>query len=718
MNPAPNVLCACMLTPLAMGAAQAAPAGTIVDKTLVVWASPSTLDQAGGSALTLDDMASRFDGIVFGELRPSTWMAGSDLHRRTQTDQTEYPVEADAALVQIAIAYRGSQVSLYRNGELVAEYTFEGEPQAFGPGSVVMIGKRHVDTTDARAFAGAIDDARIYDTALDADTIASLRPNEPVDALTGPRPWAWWSFEDGIAGDGMGTFDSTLLIGGARIQGGQLILDGDTGTMVALPRGLAARWLADQSRAAGMGGMIDASRDFRLQLLEDPHRPAYHFAAPEGYCFPFDPNGAIFWNGRYHLCYIYQDGGVHHWGHVSSTDLLHWRHHPPALTVAPGDPDRGIFSGNCFINKDGQATILYHGLEVGNCIATSSDTQLDTWTKLSSNPIVPHPPADAPFSSWDPHGWLEGDTYYAIFGGTRASIFKARTLDDWEYVGDLLAHTVEGVDLREDISCADFFRLGDKHVLVCISHRLGCRYFTGEWRDEQFYPEVHERMSWVDNAYFAPESLVDDRGRRIMWAWIFDGRTEKTYRRSGWSGTMSLPRVLTLRDDGRLGMEPIEELDRLRYNGVTVGDVDVPSDGLVLLEDVQGSCIEIDLEMASDAPRFGLEVCRSPRGEERTRVYYDREAGELAIDTRASSLGEGPKSVEAGPLELGPGEALELRVYIDKSVVEVFANGRQAVMRRIYPTRADSVGVALFAEGGAATARGVRSWEMMPSNPY
>jgi sucrose-6-phosphate hydrolase SacC (GH32 family) len=55
---------------------------------------------------------------------------------------------------------------------------------------------------------------------------------------------------------------------------------------------------------------------------------------------------------------------------------------------------------------------------------------------------------------------------------------------------------------------------------------------------------------------------------------------------------------------------------------------------------------------------------------------------------------------------------------VDKSVVEVFANGRQAVMRRIYPSRGDSVGVAVFAKGGPASLAALDAWDLMPSNPY
>jgi beta-fructofuranosidase len=55
---------------------------------------------------------------------------------------------------------------------------------------------------------------------------------------------------------------------------------------------------------------------------------------------------------------------------------------------------------------------------------------------------------------------------------------------------------------------------------------------------------------------------------------------------------------------------------------------------------------------------------------------------------------------------------------VDRSVVEVFANDRQAVMRRIYPTRSDSTGVRLFSRGGGARVRRLRAWDMSPSNPW
>jgi sucrose-6-phosphate hydrolase SacC (GH32 family) len=691
-------------------ASASAGAANLRDKTLVVWVAPADLTQRGGSALTIDDVASHFDGIVFGELAPKRWMAGSDFFRRTERDQGGWPEEtADSkTVVQVAVAYKGQGVTIYRNGQRYAQYTMASPPQEFGPQSVVVLGKRHLDQADSACFGGAIEDARIYDLALSAEQIAALKPREPSD----PKPWAWWTFDGKEPRDRTGRFAAARLVGGAKVEGGRLVLDGRTGTM------LAARRAEDFAAITGVEPSdIQAARRMREHLLADPHRPAYHFVIPEGYGMPFDPNGAIFWKGRYHLFYIFQDPRGHNWGHASSADLLHWRHHPTGLVS-------GMFSGNCFVNKEGRPTMCYHQVGQGNAMAVALDDELNAWEKLASNPITPKTEKGDPhhdkYRSWDPYGWLEGDTYYAIFGGERPAVAKSASLGGpWRYVGDLMAGAVDGVDIHEDVSCADFFDLGGKRMLLCISHRLGCRYYLGQWKKEQFHPEFHERMSWVDNAFFAPESLLDAKGRRIMWAWIFDQRGERARRASGWSGEMSLARELMLGEDGRLRMRPVEELQQLRCNEKMVENVAVEADKEVVLDKIAGNTIELLVEIEPQgAKQCGVKVCRSPDGAEQTLVYYDAADKKLKIDVTRASLGEGPKNVEAGPFELKEGETLTLRVFVDRSVVEAFANDRQAAMRRIYPTRADSVGVSLFSQGGAAKVRRVKAWDMAPSNPY
>ncbi|MDE0190805.1 MAG: GH32 C-terminal domain-containing protein [Gammaproteobacteria bacterium] len=465
----------------------------------------------------------------------------------------------------------------------------------------------------------------------------------------------------------------------------------------------------------------ESARSLRERILSDPARPGYHFVVPEGVGMPFDPNGAIYWKGRYHLFYIFQDTRLgrkaDHWGHVSSTDLFHWVHHPTRLLD-------GMYSGNCFINADGVPTICYHQKGQGNALAVALDDDLNEWRKLESNPITPKTEEGDPhhgrYKSWDPFGWLEGDTYYAIFGGGRPGVAKSPTLGgDWRYVGDLFAHGVEGVSLDEDVSCADLFALGDKDVLLCISHRLGCRYYVGVWKDEQFHPDSHAQMSWVDHSFFAPESLVDDKGRRIMWAWIMDEPQFGVRSHHGWSGTMSLPRVMTLDDDGQLGMDVPEEIEALRQDAFRKEDIVLPADTDVAVDGVSGNSLELSIEMeGSEDSAYGVKVCVSPDGQEETSVFYDAREKQLKVDTLRSGPHDTPKAVEAGPLELKPGERLKLRVFVDRSVVEVFANGRQAVTRRIYPARPDSVGVRLFARRAQVHMHQLEAWEVAPCHAW
>ena len=477
--------------------------------------------------------------------------------------------------------------------------------------------------------------------------------------------------------------------------------------------------IKDRDAESQAAFVAETARSVRERIATDPARPGYHFVVPEGIAMPFDPNGAIHWKGRYHLFYIFQDTRLgrkaDHWGHVSSTDLLHWVHHPTRLLD-------GMYSGNCFVNADGVPTICYHQKGLGNALAVALDDDLNEWQKLESNPITPHTQEGdlhhGRYKSWDPFGWLDGDAYYAIFGGGRPGVAKSPTLGgEWRYVGDLFAHGVEGVSLDEDVSCADLFTLGDKDVLLCISHRLGCRYYVGVWKDEQFHPESHAQMSWVDHSFFAPESLVDHKGRRIMWAWIMDEPQFGVRSQHGWSGTMSLPRVLTLDDNGELGIDVPEEIETLRQGAFRKDDIVLSADADVIVDEIGGNSLELSIDMeGGEASAYGVKVCVSPDGQEETSVFYDAREKRLKVDTRRSGPRDTPKAVEAGPLELNPGERLKLRVFVDRSVVEVFANGRQAVARRIYPARPDSIGVRLFSTGAPAHVHTFEAWQIAPAN--
>jgi beta-fructofuranosidase len=223
-------------------------------------------------------------------------------------------------------------------------------------------------------------------------------------------------------------------------------------------------------------------------------------------------------------------------------------------------------------------------------------------------------------------------------------------------------------------------------------------------------------MAWIDNTFFAPEALVDEQGRQIMWAWLLDNPGGDKER--GWSGVYGLPRSLWLGEDGTLRMQPVKELEDLRCHEQSWSATTLANGETKALEGVVGDSYELGIEIeVGTAERCGVKVRASGDGHEETLLYYDANTNELVFDSTRSGA-EGRKVIERAPLELEKGESLKLRVFVDKPVVEVFANDRQAICRRVYPTRSDSLGVVLFANGGQAKFNRVKVWEMTPSNPY
>ena len=156
------------------------------------------------------------------------------------------------------------------------------------------------------------------------------------------------------------------------------------------------------------------------------------------------------------------------------------------------------------------------------------------------------------------------------------------------------------------------------------------------------------------------------------------------------------------------------------------------------LESLQGviEVAELTVRFAPpDAQALGVEVRCAPDGGERTAVVFEPPTSKLKVDVSRSTLDESIRypyyrntqalerlpeearlvSAQEAPLELAAGEALELRIFLDRSVLEVFANGRQCITQRIYPTGADSLGVRLFSKGGSATVSSLDAWDMAPA---
>ena len=254
---------------------------------------------------------------------------------------------------------------------------------------------------------------------------------------------------------------------------------------------------------------------------------------------PYDANGAIFWKGKYHLMYIFQDrtlpDGGHCWGHASSTDLVNWTFHPAALAPLPGDADKGTFSGNAFVNKEGKPMLCWFGTRRRRVRRHGRGRRPDPLEKTSQE-------SDYRRSEARPTRLrrlqavgsvpVAGRRYlllhrrqHLLQRQSTPYLLKSPDLVNWDAAARFLRLSRSlGLQADEDCSCPDFFKLGNKRVLMCISHTVGARCYVGRYEKEKFYPEQHVRMNWPGSNFFAPESLLDDQGRRIFWAWVIDPR--------------------------------------------------------------------------------------------------------------------------------------------------------------------------------------------------
>ncbi len=464
--------------------------------------------------------------------------------------------------------------------------------------------------------------------------------------------------------------------------------------------------------------------------MRDRHRPHYHFLPPANWMN--DPNGLIQWGETFHLFYQYNPtGATHrniHWGHATSTDLLHWQHEPIALTPTPGGPDAdGCWSG-CAVDDHGTPTLIYTGFclpeQQQTCLAVSDDG-LRTWQKWPQ-PIIAAPPAGLDVIGFRDHSvWREDGVWHMVIGsgirgqGGTALLYRSSDLRRWEYGGPLLVGDTSHFDpvwTGTFWECPDFFALQGEHVLICSVWDQRPYYtvaMRGAYHAGRLTPQMTHKLDGGDVHFYAPQTFRDRAGRRIMLAWVMEGRSEASTRAAGWAGVMTLPREVRIAPDGRVVTLPVDEVCRLRQREWQIGRQTLAA-GAVQWLPLQGAQLELSITLTPLAHgSCGLLLRAAPNGSEATILRYDRRAATLILDRSRSSLASDVwRDAHRVSLPLAADEPLRLRIFLDASLIEVFANDCCSITSRVYPTRSDSLGIAVFAEDAPAELIAMQAWEM------
>jgi sucrose-6-phosphate hydrolase SacC (GH32 family) len=201
-----------------------------------------------------------------------------------------------------------------------------------------------------------------------------------------------------------------------------------------------------------------------------------------------------------------------------------------------------------------------------------------------------------------------------------------------------------------------------------------------------------------DADLFAPESVLTPDGRRVMWAWSRVRERLKDVPIQ--SSIQSLPRELSLPADGRLRIKPLRELAQLRYDAHRAIGITVKDGQAVRLKRIAGDSLELKAVIQpGSAKQFGVQVYCDADGKQGFPITFEPAK-------KLMSVGE-----TKVPFELRPSEDVTLRVYLDKSIIEVFVNDRQAA---ITPCRysPENLGINMFSKGGSVLVKEVIGWRM------
>ncbi|MEU9475818.1 glycoside hydrolase family 32 protein [Streptomyces sp. NPDC048191] len=455
--------------------------------------------------------------------------------------------------------------------------------------------------------------------------------------------------------------------------------------------------------------------------LPDPIAPRFRVRPPAGWIN--DPNGPFRWRGRHHLFYQHNPAApVHtnvHWGHVSSPDLVHWEHHPIALTPTPGGPDEaGCWSG-CVVNDDGVPTAVYTGVDHAHnglgtiCLARAADPDGDRlveWRPLPE-PVVAAPPDGLDVVMFrDPFVFRHAGRRWALVGAGHADgtpsvlLYDCAELTAWRFAGVLLngldqvAADAFG-DKAVGWECPQLYGTsgGEQVLVVSLWDGAPCStaYLTGRLEADE------ERLRFVTRAggrldqgrdFYAP-AVRQEPGRALMWGWSWEARETAEVLAAGWAGTLTAPRVVDVRPDGSLRVTPAPELELLRAPepfATAPGRVPLP--------------VSYDLTVTARGAT-GVTLLRA--ADRALTVRLDPAAGTVVLDRggwpRTGAGGSAPVTVR-----VPPGPDLALRVLVDGSLLELFVGDRAVVTERVY-RRPDDV-AELEVEGEAE----VRAWEQVP----
>ena len=453
---------------------------------------------------------------------------------------------------------------------------------------------------------------------------------------------------------------------------------------------------------------------FAQKLYHEMYRPQVHFSPKKGWMN--DPNGMVHHNGIYHLFFQhYPDStvwGPMHWGHATSTDLVHWQEQPIALYP---DSLGYIFSGSAVVDKNNTSGFGKDGQEPLVAIFTHHDPvrekakrndvenqsiaySLDngaTWIKYAQNPVLKNPGIT---DFRDPKVmWYEPKKKWIMTLATKTNItfYSSPDLKTWakesEFGGDVGAHG--GV-----WECPDLFPLDDngKEVWVLIVNLnpggpnggSSTQYFIGDFDGNKFTSSQKD-AKWLD---YGPDDYAgiiwsNTGKRKIFIGWMSNWLYANLVPTETWRSAATISRELKLKHSGNdilVASQPVPELSKIQSNRIIAENIQVTKsiDIATKTGKVSLPCnLNLNLEEIKD---FSL-VLSNDMGEEIV-IGYDKKNNQYFIDRTKSGKTDFHKDFAAKHVapRLTENSKMDISLVIDVSSVELFADDGLTVMTEIF----------------------------------
>lgn len=448
---------------------------------------------------------------------------------------------------------------------------------------------------------------------------------------------------------------------------------------------------------------------------KESFRPVYHHTPAYGWMN--DPNGMFYKDGLYHLYFQYNPYGAvwgnMHWGHSTSTDLMHWKFEGCAIVP---DAWGAIFSGSCVVDHENtagfgkEAVVAFYtsakSTPWGDIQMQSMAYSLDngkTFTKYEGNPILTSSEKD--FRDPKVFWYAPGKHWVMILAvGQHMEIYSSVNLKEWKKESEFGAMQGAHGGVWE---CPDLVEIPvegtreKKWVLICNLNPGGpfggsaAQYFVGSFDGKKFVNESPTQTKWMDwgkDNYATVTWNNAPDGRCIALGWMSNWQYANNVPTRQYRSANTLARDLTLYREGQelyLKSTPSVEVKKARGKKVSIPSFKVSEKHEIvnLFEEKQGA-YEVEI-VIQNAGASKIDFCLLNDKGEKVSMYYDLNRKQFVMDRSESGTVDFSKdfpAVTVAPVNVD--KELTLRLFVDRSSIEAFGEDGKFVMTNlVFPSQ-------------------------------